>query len=70
MEKIRLYLESLYQNLYGRATTEIFTKVGIVALGVLVIVLIVSYFLAKLAKKGLMKVGKDNKKLHPLLDNL
>ncbi len=70
MKELIEYLKTLYGNIYDQALREIFTQVGLIQLCILMLVIIISYYLARLLRKNMTKAGESNEKLKPYLDNL
>ncbi|MCF7919008.1 MAG: mechanosensitive ion channel [Candidatus Cloacimonetes bacterium] len=69
MEELKVYLITLYHNIYDQATRDIFTRIGLIQLGILVTILVASYYLAMFFKKNLRHISEKKEKLKPLLDS-
>lgn len=70
MTDFRDYILTLYHSVYESVTTEVFTKLGLFQLAVLCLVLIASYYLSKLAKRGFKSLETHYSKISPVLEQL
>jgi len=67
MEELYNYIQTLYHKLYDQIVNEIFTQVGLIQLGILLLVIVISYYLTRLLRKYINIVADKNKKIIPIL---
>jgi len=70
MEELNIFLQALYHKIYDQVITEIFTQVGLIQLGILLLVIVISYYLTRMLRKYINKITAKNEKLKPIFDHL
>lgn len=67
MEVLYNYIQTLYHKIYDQIVNEIFTQVGLIQLGLLLLVILISYYLTRLLRKYIKIVTDKNEKIKPVL---